>query len=229
MSALVVPRSWVPAQVFAAAVRGDAQFRLPVRPRLCPGIVVVELADGVLLEGAAERRVLRGNAARTLLPRLLPLIDGTCSVDELAAALPGVKARAVEAAVALLYSCGVLDDADDTPLPARTPSSASLAYYARLVDSTRANRSVEGVARRLAAAHVGLAGDLDPALAELLRACGIGRVPCSAPVTGMDLVVASGPQLAAVDDACGRLGIPWLRTALGAATFELGPYFDRRF
>src|SRR4051812_36081676 len=141
MSAPTYAGGRMPAEVLAAAVRQDAQFRLPARPRLCPGIVAVELDDGLLLEGGPDRKVLRGRSARTLVPRLLPLLDGGRDAAQLAAELGGVPRTVVEAALAALYSCGVLDDGDDGPAADPGPGPDAAAFLARMVDSTRVNRS----------------------------------------------------------------------------------------
>src|SRR3954453_19133580 len=90
----------------------DPDIELPVRPRLCAGLVVIETDRGLLIEGAPERQWLTGDAATTLLPRLLELLDGTLDDAELARAL-AAPIRHVRSAIALLYARGVLEQGGD--------------------------------------------------------------------------------------------------------------------
>ncbi|MDJ1132792.1 nitroreductase family protein [Streptomyces iconiensis] len=101
------------------AVSQDPQFTAPVRPSLCRGMVVVPFSDGVLIEGGPSRQVLRGAATRELVPTLLPLLDGTRNVEETAAEA-GVPVPHVEQVVALLYTCGLLEDGEVSG--AKTPA-----------------------------------------------------------------------------------------------------------
>jgi hypothetical protein len=67
----------------AYAVATDPQFRVPVRPCLVPGLVHVQLPDGLAFLGTGNRlSALRGRTAISLIPRLLPSLDGTRTVTE---------------------------------------------------------------------------------------------------------------------------------------------------
>lgn len=231
MSAPTDARAGMPAALLAAAVREDAQFQLPARPRLCPSVVAVSTGDGVLLEGGPERKRLRGRSAATLLPRLLPLLDGRRDADELAACLGDAPRAAVEAALAALYSCGVIDDGDDGAAAHPGPDAEAAGFLARMVDSTRVNRSFEGITRRLAGGLVAVDGPADAveSLAAQLRACGVAT---TSELRHANLVVAlvegadDQAALTRLDADCAARGAEWLRVAVHRDGVELGPLFD---
>ena len=60
---------------------------VPARPALAPWCRVVEDDARVLVEHGGTLVTLEGRAARSLLPDLLPLLDGTRTVDEVGAAV----------------------------------------------------------------------------------------------------------------------------------------------
>lgn len=238
----------VTAEAMARAVQFDPQFAMPARPRFPRELVVVPLPDGLLVEGTDDQQVLRGQATRTLLPRLIPLLDGERTLDELAAALPDVPAGHLRQAVALLYTRGLLEDGSDDPTAdGEQFDPQALAFFRRHVDTTRVNRSAWQAARRLLNAEVivyTMAGEQARAdLVARLRAAGIGAVsggdfdgrPSFTSRPGGKLAVAlvegaeDETRLARLDEQCARLSVPWLRVAVNPAaqTADLGPYFER--
>lgn len=229
----------VPATAMAAAVGHDPQLRLPACPRFLDGLVVVPLADGLLVEGTDERQVFRGRAATILLPRLLPLLDGTRDPEAIAAALPDVPAQAVGNALALLYTRGLLEDgAADTGPDLTGAAPELLAFLRRHVDSTRVNRSAAQAVARLLGVRLAVAGPA-PAAEQLVTELGrmgvTHAVHCAgAPPAGTDLVIAlaAGPEdqeaMAGLDDLCAAQGLPWLRAVCTNDQVEIGPYFYRR-
>jgi hypothetical protein len=165
----------------ALAVETDPQFMAPERPSLLPGLVFVPLPDGLLVEGAAERQVLRGRAASTLLPAILPLLDGSRTRTQVAQTLPGTAPEAVQATLAMLYTCGLLEDAAGPAHPAGSePTGAaaqSAAFLTRQIDTTRVNRNGAEIMDRLGTARVLILGDPDcgdRVVAEL-HSCGVTR------------------------------------------------------
>src|SRR5262249_10266394 len=136
--------------------------------------------DGLLVEGSDEQQVLRGQATRTLLPRLLPLLDGTRTLSQLMASLPEVPAGHTQQAVALLYTRGLLEDAGDDPeVDDGSFDPRTLAFFRRNVDATRVNRSAWQAARRVMNAEVVVYGDGEDSVAyvtEGLRASGVRMV-----------------------------------------------------
>jgi hypothetical protein len=232
------------AGAMAAAVAWDPQFTLPARPRLLDHLVVIPLADGLVVEGTGERQVLRGKAATELIPDLLRLLDGTHGIDDLATTL-GRPRQHIHAAVALLYACGLLEDAEQAPAWPGGVAPEVAAVLGRHLDTTRVNRSVGAALTRLAAARVVIVAESTAArsLAGSLRRAGVGQLSLAAADTwepslagasedGIDLVIALAEDSTvstafdALDEWCDRARVPWLRSAYTSAGIELGPRFE---
>lgn len=228
------PAGTLSAERIAAAARTDPQLSVPRRPRLVDGLVVVALEQGLLVEGGAERQLFRGAASRTLLPRLLPLLDGSRGLDELAVALPDESLSRLDKAVALLYACGLLEEGGGA-----TSSAPEVAtFVSRHVDTTRANRHAAQALDRLARARVELRGPatLVASLGDELERAGIGEVvpgngPLPSAATTLVVAAVEGEEprerLEALDVACARHDIPWIRVAVRSGSIELGPRFER--
>jgi bacteriocin biosynthesis cyclodehydratase domain-containing protein len=139
---------------------------LPRHPLLAPWCRLVEDGDRLLLDHARSVVVLEGGAVRTLLPELLPLLDGSRTQAEVQDAL-GVAARpAVEQALEILAANGLLVEGRGEAGPAALAVAA--AY--------RLGPAEAG--RRLRDARVALVGEsrVGRTVARLLRRCGIGFV-----------------------------------------------------
>ena len=188
---------------------------VPARPALAPWCRVVEDDGRVLVEHGGTLVTLEGRAAGSLLPALLPLLDGTRTVDEVGAGV-GERARpAVDRALALLAHHQLLVDGPVTD--GVGPNSSSAGSYAASV--TR-RISPAGAAAALAAASVAVLGSGRQAgeVARLLRLAGVGRVERlpDATVGRHELVVAAPPPddtglLASVNRHCLAEGQPWLQ------------------
>ena len=190
--------------------RGRLSAKAPTRPLLAPWYRLVEDGDRLLLEHGRSVVVLEGRAVRALLPTLLPLLDGSRTVDELVTRL-GVAARpAVERALDLLGTNGLLVEG---PLPAiGAPRSArALAAAHGLAPSV----AVE----RLRRATVGVVGGspTGEAIARLLRTAGVGGVARTSwdGARAVDLVVAAptaeeAPSLTEWNAVALERGTRWL-------------------
>ncbi|MFY1675720.1 MULTISPECIES: hypothetical protein [unclassified Streptomyces] len=184
-------RRGTPAAVLAAAVDGDPQFRVPERPRLCRGLHIVDTADGVVIDGAAERQHLRGDSAPVLRRTLLPLLDGTRDHAALAEST-GWPLRTVGQAIATLYFGGVLEDAaQEVAAPEGAgPSPTAAIWMSRTLDCSRVHAHSSLMARAATASRVRLAvreawrAPLASALADL----GVHDVAPAAPDTEDTLV-----------------------------------------
>jgi len=176
---------------------------VPSRPLLAPWYRLVGVDDRMLLEHGQTVVVLEGGAVRTLLPALLPLLDGTRTIDELVMRLGVVARPAIEGALDVLAEHGLLVEGPPLTPELRAAAHAVAAAYG----------IAPGVAaRRLQGAVVGVVGSAPAALeiARLLRLAGIGGVRRSRwhgrePVD-VAVVVPAGDELE-------RLG-SWNRTAL---------------
>ncbi|MEV6674682.1 nitroreductase family protein [Streptomyces sp. NPDC051162] len=172
----------ISAQDMRRAVATDPQFTAPVRPALCRGLVLLPIEGGLLVEGSPTRQILRGTATRDLIPKLLPLLDGTRDQAEIAEAA-GVPVEHVAQVVALLYTCGLLEEGDPSGThPADGAEAGSGAahaarYWSRSLDSTRVNRNTAEVLDRLRGTRVAVAGDagFGAEVTELLVAAGMER------------------------------------------------------
>jgi AcrR family transcriptional regulator len=148
----------ITAQAMGNAVRLDPQFAMPRKPFFSCDLVTIPLADGFLVDGTGDQQVLRGKATQTLLPRLLPLLDGTRTLDQIAESLPKFPQEAITNAIALLYTRGLLaDSAADPDEPAlKEIDPQILAFFRRHVDVTRVNHSSLEALARLVHAQIAL-------------------------------------------------------------------------
>jgi SagB-type dehydrogenase family enzyme len=223
------------SQTLGERFAADPELHLPERPRLMPELLQRPLGPASLLfEGARGIQVVGGRSARTLLPRVLPLLDGHRTLDELQAALAPLAPRAVRDIVALLFSRGLLEDGAAEPPPA---SLAALAAHAgRYNDVTRVNRHRGEALARLAQARVAVAGS--PAAAGLAQAALEGQgLAALAPVAAPDdlaadttllLAVFEGGDAAAAPDwlaAAHARGIPALHAHVAGDAVEIGPLY----
>jgi SagB-type dehydrogenase family enzyme len=155
MSATV---NFVRAETIGRPFTIDPDLKLPVRPRLIPELIVCLFEkDGVLFAGSQSMEVLRGRSARQLLPRLLPLLDGTRSKEELRAMLPDLSAEALSNVLSLLFSRGVLEDGapDGTQRPGLSETEAFLGRYN---DVSRRNRNRGEAIAHLVASSIQVCG-----------------------------------------------------------------------
>ncbi|HZO98276.1 MAG TPA: TOMM precursor leader peptide-binding protein [Gaiellaceae bacterium] len=143
--------------------------RIPRLPLLAPWCRVVGDGERLLLEHAQSLVVLEGAAVRTLLPALLPLLDGTRDLDALAARLGQPARPAIAAALELLAGHGVVVEGPDAPPGRRAAARAAAAAF---------GLPPAAAAARLAASAVGIvgAGEARLEVARLLAAAGVGAV-----------------------------------------------------
>ncbi|MFJ9792544.1 hypothetical protein [Streptomyces globosus] len=229
--------SVITAEAMASAALNDPQFHVPARPRLRRGLSLHHTPEALVVQGTPKKQLLRGAAARDLLPRMLPLLDGSRGHEDVAGEL-GIPAGTVFKALSLLWTCGLVEEAASPERAARAAAvPADLAdFLSRIGDSTGANHAWEEALDRLARARVEVfgAGPLADAarrhLADSLVDTGAGTGTDPAP--GTTLAVAAGldaDDSAALAAACALAGIPLVRLALTGRTAHLGPYVDLAF
>lgn len=149
------------AEGLGRRLQADPQMQRPRRPRFSEDYLVVPLGpEGLLVAGAEKREIFRGRSASRLLPRLLPLLDGTRRASDLAEALPGLSAAVIEDVLGLLYLRGLLEEgagaADAAPLDedARRRHAEQLAFFGRYTDVNRINPNRHAAQRRLGRSRV---------------------------------------------------------------------------
>jgi bacteriocin biosynthesis cyclodehydratase domain-containing protein len=162
----------------------------PERPLLKPWYRLSIDAHGVVLSYGASVLEFEGAAATRLLPRLLPLLDGTRRVDDVVACLGEPLRPAIEHALALLHERRLLTEPAPAGLAEQPRRAAEL-----LAATDPLDHSAARAAERLAAATVGLLGEapVRDTVAGLLAASGVGavsRLPWNDP-SAADLVIAA--------------------------------------
>jgi bacteriocin biosynthesis cyclodehydratase domain-containing protein len=96
----------LPLHRLVLTTREPAQ--VPPRPLLAPWYRLVGDGERLLCEYAQSLVVLEGAAVRTLLPALLPLLDGTRTVDEIEERLGSAVRPAIDAALELMAAKGLV-------------------------------------------------------------------------------------------------------------------------
>jgi bacteriocin biosynthesis cyclodehydratase domain-containing protein len=188
---------------------------IPALPYLAPWYRIATADDEVVLEYGQRIICLAGRAGAVLVPVLLPLLDGTRTVDEIVEVLGEPARPAVEAALQRLVEHDLL--LEGPPLP--DDVAAPLAATTELLASLRPG----GVTLREAAAaldsgSVAVVGR-GPAAVEvcrLLRQSGVRVQRSEAISTGVDLVVcapapAQLPGLGDWNRQALASGQPWLQ------------------
>ena len=139
------------------------------RPLLAPWYRIVGDGERLLLEHARSVVVLEGAAVRALLPRLLPLLDGTRTVCELAERLGAGARPALDAALEVLAAQGLLVEGPDVAPSDRPAAHAAAAAY---------GLSPAAAAERIAGTSVGVIGSAaaGDTVARLLHSGGVPDV-----------------------------------------------------
>lgn len=130
--------NYLDAKSMLVAVRNDPQMTIPAKPVLTPGLKITQLKHALVIDGGSSRKVLEGKDATQLVPKILPLLDGTHTVPELARKL-SLDVDKIEAVIALLKASGFIIASNN--LPDTVPVDASYAV-ARHLDTTRRWSSV---------------------------------------------------------------------------------------
>ncbi|MFI6477238.1 hypothetical protein ACIBH1_04855 [Nonomuraea sp. NPDC050663] len=136
-------------------------------PALAGGLMTTQGDDTLIISGGRLPRVFTGAAATRVLPRLLPLLDGHHTAEQIAHRLELPTGQVAEI-VALLDSSGLLDHEPDLSGPAGP-------FWSRLGDP----RGSAGLRRALSSdvLHVAASGPLAALLEADLRATGVALSP----------------------------------------------------
>jgi bacteriocin biosynthesis cyclodehydratase domain-containing protein len=194
--------------------------------------------DRVLLEDGDRVVDLSGGAARTLVPALLPLLDGTRTAEMIVAALGSPVAAAVELALTELARHGVLVEGDGES----TLSDRGIADLLAVLDRGASPATLRSELGHQTVAVVG-AGSVAEALVGLLRSSGLGDVvhlmvrdgdpdaPIALALRTAELTIAapaaSEPALLErVNDAALCCARPWLQLVpFDGCRAVIGPLF----
>lgn len=194
----------VPTQAVPAGTTAEVR-----RPQLKPALRRLWRGPATLQLGIAPRHALVLSGVRPADLRVLDLLDGTRTLDQVTAQAESGHATDVRRLVAALTAAGALDDAaapgpliDEAQRQRLEPDRLALSLTHR-----RPGAAAEVLRRRHeATVTVHGAGRLGATVATLLAAAGIGRLGCvdDAPVDATDLAPGgirarvSGPRGAAL-------------------------------
>jgi bacteriocin biosynthesis cyclodehydratase domain-containing protein len=192
---------------------------LPSRPALKSWYRVLQQEDKLLLQYGETLVSFEGRAATRLLPALLPLLDGTRSLDEIVEIIGPAVRQAVEHALGLLQEHGVLTE---PALEAVTDSERRSAEFLAAADPLGRTTAELLATIRAACVAVAGAGPLAAEVASSLRRSGVGglerlALPAeSAELNGFQLALAvpSGeelPRLSSWNEAALSAAVPWLQ------------------
>jgi SagB-type dehydrogenase family enzyme len=122
-------------------------------PKATQGVVLLETEKGVLVDGLGAAHVIRGPLAQTILPRLIKLLDGTHSVEDLLAAFPTIPKQQIETAITLLTEWKLIeDDRDNIDIPG--VNTNTLAFLKRCILVSKLQCSAAQAYARLQNAQV---------------------------------------------------------------------------
>ena len=203
---------------------GATPLAVPARPALSPWCRLVRDGGRYLVEHGGTLVTFEGRAVGSLLPRLLPLLDGTRTAEQLAEELGPSIAPAIDQALSVLGSHRLLVDR----APDRKGGGGVRTAAAFVVTTTQRTTEAEAV-RGIEAARVSVVGSGEAAadLDVQLRRLGIGHVETAS----IDSDVPAGALVVAVP-AAGEVhaleGLNRRALDLNAAWLQLLP-FDGRF
>ena len=203
---------------------------VPALPYLPPWYRVATGTGQVVLEHGQRIVCLEGRAAERLVPVVLPLLDGTRTVDDIVHVLGEPVRPAVENVLGALTAHGVLTEGP--PLPSELP--VPIAGTAELLASLRPGiQSLAETAAAIAGCSVAVVGEgvAGVEIARLLRAGGVGIGRAEAVAAGVDLTVCapSGAELPRVRDWNAQAletRAPWLQVLPFDGRYaSLGPLY----
>jgi bacteriocin biosynthesis cyclodehydratase domain-containing protein len=188
---------------------------VPAFPYLAPWYRVARAPGKVVLEYGQRIVCLEGDAAERLVPVLLPLLDGTRTVDEIVRVLGRPARRAIEQAIAELGAHGLLIDGP----PVDPAEARPVADTAQLLVALRPGcPSPAATVESIRGCSVAVSGDAPAGVeaARLLRASGAEVEWADGPAVGADLTIcAPAPtQLAELrgwNDRALAVPTPWLQ------------------
>lgn len=182
---------------------------VPRLPLLKPWYRLLETPDGLLMEHGRSTVCFGGAASTQLLPALLPLLDGSRTVDEIVDALGRPVEAAVENALGLLTRHGLLTEGPGPGAapPSRVERTALFLAQAAPLPPARIRDELE-------TARVLLEGDreLAAATSRLLRRSGVSCVSSESAATFFATAAtrAGDPLLDRRNAHVLEHGTPWL-------------------
>jgi bacteriocin biosynthesis cyclodehydratase domain-containing protein len=207
---------------------------LPRRPALKQWYRLLPRDDRLLLQYGETLVSFEGRAAQRLLPALLPLLDGTRTLDDIVQIVGPPVQRAVEQALGLLHEHGLLTDAAAEGVVEAEKRAAEF-----LAAMDPAGRSAADLVAILRGARVAVAGSSSLALevAASLRRSGLDsleQIALTTPSTDLRrfqllLVAPAGeelPDLSGWNVTALAAGVRWLQVLPFDGLFcAVGPFY----
>ncbi|MBI4305580.1 MAG: TOMM precursor leader peptide-binding protein [Chloroflexi bacterium] len=206
---------------------------LPVRPLMKPWYRVVHQRDSVTFQYGRSLVVVRGDGVSDLFVRLLPLLDGRRTSEEIDSLFGDAERPSIGIAIRLLNARELL--MDGTEVTAKGTENPSIQF---LIAALGISVSPDEIASSLAEARLGVLGGSPTAdeLGTLLAEAGVRveRVePASdhLPPAGSSLVIACPDPgqpalLGRINEKCLRLGLPWMQILpFDGDTSVIGPLY----
>ena len=152
--------------------RATPASAIPARPALAPWCRLVSDRGRILVEHGETVVTFEGQGAGTLLPELLPLLDGKRTVSEVEDAMGRPVATAVGRALSLLAENNLLLEGScpDTGDPATAAATHAAAVTRRITPSVAREVLVTSTVAVLGS------GPTAPEIARQLEGTGVGRV-----------------------------------------------------
>jgi bacteriocin biosynthesis cyclodehydratase domain-containing protein len=199
-------------------------------PYLAPWYRMATADDGVVLEYGQRIICLAGRAGAVLVPVLLPLLDGTRTLDEIVEVLGEPARPAIEAVLERLNDYDLLVDGPPLPEDVPGPFSATAALLASLRPGKLALHEVAASLRSGSVAVVG-SGSASVEIARLLRQSGVQVRRDEAMPSSVDLAVcapapAQLPMLRDWNEQALASRQPWLQVLPFDGRYaSLGPLY----
>ncbi len=195
--------------------------RLPQRPYLKPWYRLAQTDGRLILEYGHSATVLEGKAVEKLFPVLLPLLDGTRTVDEINDYVGEAAAPAVANALATLSERGLLTDGPPLPRDTPKPVAETAQFLAAGSAGTQTVTESEAALSQAAISVVG-AGSIAREIARLLRVAGATKLtfldwePADDDIDSLHLALVAPdptelPRLEAWNRLALRHRLPWLQ------------------
>lgn len=218
----------LPAAVITNAIQDDLHFRVPIYPKLIQELEYIFTNDNkIIFDGIEEIRVIKGKAVATLLPKLLPLLDGSRTIEEIANIIIDYSSFQIYQALVLLYTQGLLEDAFvDKEIDIESFDETTLAFMRRYCDTTRINRSGAEAMSNLLIKEVGVITSEKLTINTLFQNMNkIGIDICRDNSNYKDLSFIEGKSLIicieksenldidtlrSINDICAQKNVPWL-------------------
>ncbi|WP_437673955.1 SagB family peptide dehydrogenase [Sorangium sp. So ce131] len=173
------------ARELAKVAENTWELRIPERPRFVEDLLRVRVGEGLCLLGG-QPQLLEGRSLEWVFGAFVPLLDGTRTVPELAAAA-GTSVQSAKDVLYLLQLHGALEEGSgegDASEEAEARFGAQMAFFSRNLRVTGLFQSRYEAQRRLAEASVAVVGPA--AEAEVARALLLSSGVAAEVVSGGD-------------------------------------------